>query len=77
MNVNVSPRIWRTECVTCHYGQQGKGPGEEWSYGSKKGRDGEKAKGRDSMDYSAPVLAFYPPEIHINVYTDIPLFTYR
>lgn len=66
-------------CVTCRYGQQDKGPGEEWSYGSKKGRDGEKAKERDSMDYPAPVLACYPPGMHIDVYTDIdiPLFTYR
>lgn len=59
-------KLW---CVTCHYGQRGKGPGEEWSYGSKKGRDGEKAKERDSMDYSAPMLAFYPPGININVQT--------
>lgn len=47
--------------VTCHFELQGKGPGEEWSYGSKKGRDEEKAKERDSMDCSAPVLACYPP----------------
>lgn len=47
--------------LRCRYGQQDKGPGEEWSYGSKKGRDGEKAKERDSMDYPAPVLAYYPP----------------
>lgn len=55
-------------CVTCRYGQRGKGPGEEWSYSSKRGRDGEKAKERDSSDYPAPVLAYYPPGIQMNVY---------
>lgn len=46
--------------LRCQYGQQGKGPGEEWSYGSKKGRGGEKAKERDGMDYPAPELAYFP-----------------
>lgn len=55
--------------VTCRSEQQGKGPGEGWSYGSMKERDGEKAKERDSMDCLAPVLACYPPGIHINVHT--------
>lgn len=33
-----------------------------------RGRDGEKAKERDSMDYPAPVLAYYPPGIQMSVY---------
>lgn len=65
----MSKREERGGAFTCHYGQQGKEPGEEWSYGSKKGRDEGRAKERDSMDYPAPVLAYYPPGIHISVDT--------
>lgn len=58
---------WELRCVTCQYGQQGKGPGEEWSYGSKKGRGG--AKERDGMDYPAPELAYFPSGKNISVHT--------
>lgn len=76
--INVSRRTEQSYS-TCRYGQQGKGPGEEWSYGSKKGTNGGKVKERDGTDYPAPVLAYYPPGIHISIYAhkEISLFTDR
>lgn len=56
-------------CITCPCGRRGKGPAEGWSYGSTRGRGGEKAGERDSMDYSAPVWASCPPGTHIHVHT--------
>ena len=65
--------------LTCRYGRRGKGPGEGWSYGSKRGRGEGRVKESDSMDYPAPGLAYCPPGIHINIYiyTIYTLFTSR
>lgn len=56
--------------VTCRYGQQGKGPGEEWSYGSRKEKGGETARGSDSTDCPVPELVDCPPEIDVYTNTD-------